>query len=724
MPLTVERNLLFSLLFLLQAGYSSPVFALDVKPPVFGLNFNANWDYRETGGEDVDTLRIFQQRYSLGGGAGQRLSYQPTSALTATAGVGYTRSQHDSGQGIVDLQQLTPSTQLSVTNDIFLAQLSGVASSSRIEPPSGTVLENSSKSWDASLATAWQIPLVPSLRVNTSEMTNTNAGIFSAVNQAVSTSSKSNTMALDWDLILAKFNYIYTDQTNTDPLENFTDSKSHFARFETGGSFWDKRLGMRFAQQFQKTTQGFDLRVDQGGLALLPLGGQASAFVYDPSDPAAGIDPFTLPEPLDVPLAPIGTLSDGDLDVPALSVVANGRVALGFEVDLAQQIDLLRLTISTLLTNDQAAALQWSLYVNPDDNGWVKVAEVITVNYDSIAKRFTMTIDRDEAKIMVVAVNNTGNLLEFTEIEAFSQHTENFGSSKTGNLTNFGMGLKLTETLRASAGLTLDNIESESGDITRTVDRMSTNANLRWTPIPSVAPSLGFSETRIVESGKADARTNSYSLTLATIPLPSMNVTFGASLRESYRDERKTRSGSRYNLTTTARIYPDLNASMHLSASESEEYDDGARIIGNSSAFSGNFNLVAALRRYVTANLASSYSKTRRNAESPREAANALLSLQYRPSPLLALRGSYATRLLGEGGADSFDLGLNLALLRTRKARLNLLASHTQAETVRDNISLNGGWDISKNLLLLANGNLIFAEKYSYALQASLKLRF
>jgi len=715
MRMLTDRRLLFLFLFLLQIGFSSPVFA--------SVFFNANWDYYQFGGEDRETLRLFQQRYTYGLGLGNRLSYQPTSALTASAGVAYTRSQSNTINGIYDIEQLTPSIDLGVTNDIFQGQFSTLIRSSKVTAPSGAISENSRRAWDASLATAWDIPLVPVMRLGIGQSTNSNAGIFSAIDQSSSNTGNNKNFTLDWNLILAKFNYTYTDTTSTDPYENLSEAKSHFARFETGTSLWQKRLGLYFSQQYQKSTQDFTLSASEDGSSYLPLGGLSQALVIDP---AAGIDPFALPEPLDVTLTGNAKLSDGNFDEVALTVGLDQRVALGFKFDFEKQIDILRLTILTPLTPVMAEALQWSLYVRDlTGTGWVQASDEIMFTYDSIDKRFTLTIDRPEAEIMVVAINNTGAALDFSEIAAFSQQNADFSSTYTDSITSVGMGLKLTPTLKLSVNLGRDHAENASGaNITNTSERRSTSANLRWDPIPSVSPTLGFSDTRTQESGQPASRTLSYRLTLASIPLPSMNVIFGASHNENYVGELKAGTSNRYNLNVMARIYPDLSTSMSLGANETRQFSDSTGIIGKATTLSGSFSLIAKLRRYVTANLSSNYIKSRRSTEINSETANASLRLQYRPSTLLAVHGNYDTTLLGASSADRYSFGLDLALFRGAKARLSLSATHTQAENSRDNIFLNGGWDISKNLSLISTYNFVIADKYSYAFHAAMRLGF
>ncbi len=231
-------------------------------------------------------------------------------------------------------------------------------------------------------------------------------------------------MTLDWNLILAKFNYTIHPQTFSDFSDNLNKLKSHFAKFNTGGSFWHNRLGFSLAQQYQRISQDIHPSkwADEGGHLFYPLEGLTEALLTDPS---AVPDPFTSPGLVDVVLGGYDSLMDGDFENVALSVDPDQRVALGFKFEVAEKINLVRLSVLTQLTAEQAANLQWSLYVrDPSGNGWdLSDVAAISSNYDTIERRFSLAISSSESEIMVVAINNTGVQLEFTEIESFGQHT-------------------------------------------------------------------------------------------------------------------------------------------------------------------------------------------------------------------------------------------------------------------------------------------------------------
>lgn len=687
-------------------------FFAGVASPAFAVNFNANWDYLLAGGEGRETQEQFQERYSLG--AGTALGLQPTHAIAATGTVSYTRSQGRGPGGTTGADRLIPSAGLSLMNDIFQAQLSGSSNLSRPDEGVGS----SNTSWDASLGSSWDIPLWPRLRFNYGEQFqfSDRLAIAGEPDQKV----KDRSASVDWDLLLARLFYRYSNSQTEDLLDgSVVVNDSHFARLETGGNFWGDRLGFNLAQQFQVDTQEIRLGGPAGGVLDLPLEGQTSATVTDPA---------TLPDPLPgeiliVEPAPAPALRDGIFDVPALAVEPGQRVHLAILFDFEQQISRLRLTLEPLTDDQSAEALQWSLFLRDlSGTGWELAAANIPTSYDSVTNRIEIPIDRLEREVMVVAVNQAAVSLQFTELEAFALLTGDAGSRSTASLTSIGMSYRISKSLAASANLTLDRLEAESGESVRESDRWSVSSNLRWNPSAYVKPSLGFSQTRLEQTGEPEATSRSYSLTVPTYPLPGVNVTFGVTRSESFTGERKTTVNDRYSLVSRAPIYPDLTAVWALSYAENENFAiDGPA--SASTTLSSRLDLNARLLRNLTGDLTTSWRRTETDADST-QSADATLGLRFRPSDYLALRGSYATTLIGgDQIADRLSLGLDLRLLVTHKTRLTFTATHTQAEQTSDSFGLIGNWDISRSLALVSRATYTLAESYAYSFQAGLTLR-
>ena len=705
---------IFLLLFLFLTGSASPVFA---------LRMNASWLYRQAGGEGLETQTLFQQRYSLGVGKG--LSYSPTHAISFGAGIGYTRSQGDSGrgQGMTVTDILTPYAGLRLSNDIFRTGLSG--SSTRWYRERGVDITDS---WDFTLASSWVIPFFPELSYNfgeTTESFESSSGLDDPGTKATNSS-----INVGWDLILAALNYRYSDSQFDDlGSDSLAKTRSHFARFDTSGRLWDRRLAFNFAQQFQKSNRDLTLGTPEGGAVYVPLRGQWSSAVTDP---------ITLPDPLPDPLPEqdVGLvfnqeLGDDDFETVAFTVALDQRMHFSFrpalEEQIGQQIDILRLTLDPLSQVDelQAVALQWSLYRRDsfDPTAWELVTDQIQVTYDAAEKDFTLLINLPETEIMVLAVNETDVPLNFTEGEALGLFTEDFSSITTSYLTTANMSYRITDTMRASTNLQLDQREQEfDGGISQESSRQLVSGRLGWQPVYFVTPSIGFSETKDEATGDPDFIYRNYSLNIATIPLPTMNVTLNLSKNERFEGGLLVSNSDRYHISTSAQLYPDLSSSLQLTYSENENLDpEGLNILTNT--YSGLLRLNARLRRDLFAEYSTTYFRSERDLNNTSsENSTARIGITYRPSDLLSVRGNYETILLGTSVADKWAILMNLVLLNTYKARLFIDGGYRQSEESSFGMGLNGSWDISKNLYLLTRGTSVFGNKTLYNFEIRLTL--
>jgi hypothetical protein len=700
-----QSRLLLLLLLLLLLGFATSAFA---------INFSAYWLYRQTGAEGQESIGEYQQRYSLG--VGPSVTYQPTNAVIATASVGYSNSQRDEGGGMTSSETITPSAQVSLNNDIFSLQLSG----SNPIRKSSSGAERSSQSWDSSLSSRWDIPLFPSLRFNYGEQTSSDSD---STNQNAS-------FSLDWDVRLAQLYYQYSDSQSEDAVtKSLSGSSAHFARLETAGKFWNERVAFDFGQQYRTTTN----KVSPG--ALEQLSGNRSGKV----------DAVTDPNPTD----PFYVSPDGAAEQ---TVNQDQRLHLQFSSNFGRVISVLRIypdTVPGLLP-------AWDLYSSdtssPSPFNWVsRGVNILGTSGRDENDEFYIEIavpgGVEETEILLVATN--ANVLPLT-VRKFQAFTSVIPNSSSSYLTNFGLRARFTRTLSASVNLNFDRQISEQALQDTTSDQLMVSGNLRWTPVPYLSPSIGFSENRrkqLVETIDADGGTTqgeeeqlsrTYSLTLFTAPLKTMNVVFGATRTERYDGVLQTASIDRLSISSKAQIYPDLSADLSFSEGYSDTWtwddnDDHLVSTTNATSFSSRLNLNAKLTRTLIADFTTSYSTNDSVTESfdssvntgpsSSESGRGVLSLQYRPSDLLALRGSYTTYFLGAERVDEKSIGMTLGLLRTEKTRLTLVASRNQAATTNTNFLLTGSWDISRRLSMLTQSSLSIGELYRYSILTTLTLR-
>jgi hypothetical protein len=277
--------------------------------------------------------------------------------------------------------------------------------------------------------------------------------------------------------------------------------------------------------------------------------------------------------------------------------------------------------------------------------------------------------------------------------------------------------IRFTPTLSASTSVVAEENESQ---LIGSSSRRSLSSSLRWTPIPEVAPSVAFSESRDKEPGAAEQISRSYSVTVATYPLSTLGVTLGATRTDQYSDSDRVSNIDRYILVTTAQLYPDLVAGWDTSyqIGQREPAGDTGGATESIEAFNSRLALNAKLTPKLTGDLTTNYSRRREAAAT----ADSQLTLGYRASDLLFLRLAADWSWIGEGVSDSLDLGGTVALLRTDKTQLSLQYTLHQEEETSHHIFLYGSWNISQQLALQGRGNYTIGTAARWNVDVSLSL--
>lgn len=681
------------------------------------LDFSAFWLYRTSGGEGRETQSEFQERYSLG--VGPQLDWRPTHAITATAAVGYNRTQRDTGSGTKSTDEITPSASLILSNDIFSLGLAGSASQT-----SGSDQEkNTTNSWDATLASRWNIPFWPNLQLNYGQRDDGGGSddLFSRSDRIQTSSSAS----VNWDLLLARLNYRYSVTLDEDrDLGLEVESKSHFAKIETDGRLFNNRVSYNLAQQVQDTSSTISGSLDEEGFLTFPLGGifavKRGTLSDDPVGDLFYQSPSEAPEALPVEIDPI--------------FAAQNSLQVSFAVsdDFDRRVNRLRLTFDAVGL-DGVEGVLWDLY-RRDFSGWVAVAVNLSGQRDgnnNLDISIPETGGAADEEILLIARDAPTFPVTLTVVEAFGREQVEEGSSLDSSsrsyLTTAGLRIALTQSLSLSTNVTYELFErGETENSRRTL-----SGRLRWSPFTWLSPSLSYSESREDREGQDEQLNRTYGLTVATVPLPTMNVTFGVSQNERFDGDLKTNESLRYTISSAAQIYPDLNASLFLTWQDAEVVSNRAELdaeetdraeYDESATFSSRLNLNARLTRALIADLTTNYRESEREDDT-RQTADSTLTLQYRPSALLLVRGFYTTYLLDSLQDDSMGAGLTLALLRTSKTRVNLDYNMAYSDQLSQRVGVNGSWNLSRALSLQTRTNYTFAETDFYSAQVSLNLR-
>jgi hypothetical protein len=713
-----QAGMVFLLLLLvLYAGGGAPAFAWDL---------SALWEYGVSGGENVEVQDSLKQVYKAGTG----FAVDPTRAISVGANIGYNWRDISTGKGPTDT--LTPGATLRVNNDIFNFNFAGA---STITHSSGGGTFDTTR-WETFLSPAsypWNRDYWPGMSVHYGESKSTSPG----GNESLEYTYGAN---VNWALpkVFQVF-YGYDGRRNENNWSSVkVETITQDGRFTTGHTFWDGLLNVKFGQ-------GITLRSAKTTGIVPESGVVAQEFddlqTFKAEDQVIG-SPY---DTHDLTLNPEAELGNRQTNTTTYSIIAPGqRLHLGLRVldvitGLVQKVDQLHIyvdPVEELVT--QRDALQWDVYAgediqNPtiDDEAvrWYPLPDGrdVAANYNIAEQRFEIKIpahDQDLPYLKVVisirsgaGVNEVSGVLRAVKGAALTTappgSTLSRSDKSTSYSTNAVVGIRLSSTLTASSNLNMQYGEGYFNGLL--------HGNLNWRPSPWVFPSLGFSETRRQATGTPDAIVRNYSLNVPMLLMPTFNVNLGTSVMDTFEGDRKKATQDSYLLGISATLYPDLTASLIETYNTGRSQQaDGTE--GETEDFAANLTLKANLTRKLLCELSNRYHKILKPEALTLDVST--LNLYYRPSDYLSMQLGLDKNFAGNG-QDSQEFVMSMALLRSRKTRVNFNSqlTHKGNEDVEKFFGLIGSWDISKIFTLKSQVGYSIAETTSWNILTSLYMR-
>ena len=657
------------------------------------LGLSGNWQYQQTG--NGENRKSYRQNYNLD------FDHEITEAITLS---GSTRYNHNRDEGRVT-EMLYPTLGFAVTNDIFRLDFSGTAT----ERTNSEGPDQSDRFWDARWDSAWSRDWWPEFRLNYGEERSWDDQRPRVVDK------DSSQMALDvdwetaWDIAPARTYYSYYKNEGTDRVTGLDDTnENHYARLELGRSFWANRFTFSFSQQYSSNH----------GESEGPIGSPRPCTIYQC---VAGVDD----EPDEGTLPVNFNLIDNDYETSALVIEPDEEMNIGVRVD-RQKIDLVYLyTVEDLLPADQN--FTWDLWVSEDGYDWEEIHWVTVLSkYNRSFRRFEIDIPGvKENYLKLVADVTPRHAVAFSEVEvmrrAVSEKEERDFESHT---TDLGLGFRLTADLNLHYSLSLDRSESDSSYAeNQSQDRRTQAGTLAWTPSPYFSPSLNVSECQENNNGdnetqQPDTLTRSYSISITSEPLSTLDLSSSVTRSENYEDDKKISTTDSYSLYVTAVLFPDLDSSLDLtySTTDDEERDENTRTFG------ARTYLTARLSPKLTADLTGEYNKSMGETDSVSK--DATLTLNWRPSDIFSLRGS-ANYTWEEDEADRSNYTVAMSVLPSDKTQVSLTYSYAQSTSTTENYGISCNWTINRIFSMNLNGSYqIKEDENPWSISGQLAARF
>ncbi len=675
------------------------------------LSLDASWRADISGrgtGQDTsqDTVRRYIQRYYL--------QWYPriSEAIRLNAAMDYNQSRA-TGQGTREM--ISPSLNLDVHNDLFRARLSGYVNSSHGAGRADLL----TRSWETSLASAWNYRWWPALQVRTG---GSRVDDGAAAVHTINSSRNWRELLADWNYNQKlKLNYNYFKSLNTDDVgRSETDQVRHFGRLDYQDRFWHNRVMFNFSQQIDRTNIDFAARTGAGGTALVPVP-VSQALAGDDATPETG----TLPS------AP--ALIDGNTATAAVSISFGKPVNLAIMTNL-QPVD----TIYVYTTKDDAlltadtSSLRWDLYSSDDGVTWKKEITAAGTVFNKDEFRFEVNAAGVKGVYLKLVVTGwpAAQDVQVTELAAYRRLGGEHGyvSSRqltTNYKTDLGLGLNPTADTRLAYTFSWSKNGSNRGNDR---DRLDQSAVFKWLYNRYFQPSVTVNNTIENNSESADRESRSYGLTIFSRPLNTLESSLGLTRYENYEDGQRLSTNHTINWLNSATLYPGLTSDLdlYLNFNTNDKTDQSSQYLGASLRMTSRMrdNLVIDLVTNYNAADVSSFGTSNSGS---RSTGSTSIQANYRPSDMLAflLQG---TTGYGDGGGErsSVLFDSQLSVLRTNKTHVTVgyRLNAVQAETI-NSFNFKWSWNLSGYLTLDTNANYAMMEEgNSWNLNARLNASF
>lgn len=676
------------------------------------FSVSGNLNYRENGGDDLDTKRTLNQSYNL------NFIKQLSSAMDFSAAARYNENQFSDGD---DSNSVNPSASFDLRSEWYSLNLNG--SQNRLNVDNSPSLFN--RSWGGNFYS--QIDRWPSLRLyyNQSDLwddqrdhdQDTESTDFGA-----SIEYALRGMALLYDL--------RRGQSDDQVSDINTETLNHYAQLKYTESFFRDRLSIGASQQYSSNKTDTDAAVGEDGIFMQPVMLTGGLAIVNRTNPL-----FSRLDNNPALIDGNDALSAGVRILPNDSDV---YVNIGVETNF-QRVSRVRVFLDRLLTTGEEGALRqatWTWYTSneSDPDTWVRVNQAVnSPSFERLGGRTVVNVDVATpimARYLKVVISSMiispfSNAAFIAEVEAGEliftdagrvRTTTKFVSHQTQVSINYrpAPGWSTGYSMRRVL-----NLPDASPDNTQTTH----SVNASYAPNNYFALALGASESRDDIEGGEDSMTRAYSMAFNSSPLSTLDFSLGYTRTHGYEDGEETNQGDTIHGNVAAEIFPDLSMSLSPSWTRNRDLETGALTT------TYGFVLTSSARLTPRLNLTSNwnYAHTKADSAADREEAEASSSrqygatLSYRPSDVLLVSTSYRRDV----DMDDTSLSGNLAWLMTRTLQANAGASFGLEADDPDQYNATINWSVSRNLALQGGGGYQVAESgNTWSLMSSLNAHY
>jgi hypothetical protein len=446
-------------------------------------------------------------------------------------------------------------------------------------------------------------------------------------------------------------------------------------------------------------------------------------------------------------LVPTPTLTDGNYDLPAttsggtINIGQNGNRYhnIGVLNESGKPVDALYLYVNKDVRNDVNLEnpANWRVYKSNTNlpNTWTEVSvQAITITlYDALNHiyRYEMQLSSAQDALYLKAVTMdtaTINDVLVTEIEAWGRETFNRGKN-TQITTFFTHGINLSATYRPVTRLSFSlsyylnrndqepksvlgsiggafanmirRLDSEKdaslkSNVTRTYGASATWLTTTFlTTTARFQRNEGFDNRAEDDPNKTDIKSDSYSLTFSSSPLPTLDTNLSLIRTYSYSFDQKQSISDLLLLTIGSRLHRDVNMITDVGYTNAKTYP--VYHLSNPASSPENTQnttwylrgtLDARLTLKLTANL--SYGLSFLSGDTSGYSHDGAFIITYRPGKFISLSGNF--RINDTEGEQTISEGAFVDWLVVPAVRMNLRYEHRYEKAASANTHTIGGY--------------------------------
>ncbi|WP_456431528.1 hypothetical protein [Thermosulfuriphilus sp.] len=580
----------------------------------------------------------FQQTYSLS------LSSQATRVISTGATIRYSRLE----QAARTRELFTPTAYIGIRNDLFNLNLSATDTERRNSDSANF----SSRSWDANLTTSYK-------------ETSFRFYYGSSTQQDDRQPRRIDTTSDHWGLSAGRtwrgldLFYDYRGSNSQDRVkDSTTTTESHFLKGQYSGRW--RKLTYNFGQQVNFSTTDWEGKISGGGYAELELN---ISVTWEPSKPANG------------------------------ETLKKNQVII---IDLGtQSVDSIYFYTDGTILESVSHNVRWDIYWSSDRSNWKLIDSDVSLPY-----RFSSTFSGGRyIKLVVTEVPIPAPTLNDPEVKAYKYiYTSSYTQKSKTYRTDASVTYSFNENISLSYFLAYDkNVPDPGGQSENTVQTLAGS----WFINKYFQTQANLSQSSNKMEGQPETKITNASLTIISDILDTLSLSTGLTHSVSQVGGADQSSSDSLTVSTTARLYPDLDLRWDLTYTQSHSYESDTDTTGLSS----RINLTARIRPSLTVNTLYNYTQSKTSGATTSEATSHDFSVDasWRASDVVLIRVAEAVSW-SDTEDTTYSINGSFWWAISPKVQFNVQYSGSRSgDTTSDQYSVFLSWSISQYLSLKTN---------------------